>query len=100
MRATEALIAWSYNGEVEVGPWPDTTGWSKRYGSTGGACWSWYHLDPPRDAVAADLLRTMTTMVCHYGVPLRAAMSELLKIDEFHSDREAADTWRLREWLG
>jgi hypothetical protein len=38
MKAKECMIAWNRNSnEIEVGPWPDQTKWSRRYQSTGGA---------------------------------------------------------------
>ena len=45
MKMSNAMIAWtpSYydrptDGQVEVGPWPDDTGWSDKYARTVGAC--------------------------------------------------------------
>jgi hypothetical protein len=32
MKLVEAMYGWNRNSdEIDVGPWPDTTGWSDRY---------------------------------------------------------------------
>ena len=37
MKLVEAMYGWNRNSdEIDVGPWPDTTGWSDRYSLTGG----------------------------------------------------------------
>jgi hypothetical protein len=41
MKLVEAMYGWNQNSdEIDVGPWPDTTGWSDRYSLTGGACYT------------------------------------------------------------
>ena len=41
MKLVEAMYGWNRNSdEIDVGPWPDTTGWSDRFSLTGGACYT------------------------------------------------------------
>lgn len=38
MKAEKCMFAWNRESyEVEVGPWPDKTGWSDRYDQTSGS---------------------------------------------------------------
>ena len=44
MKLKECMIAWNPNSDqVMIGPHPDVTGWSNRYQSTAGACYSHVH---------------------------------------------------------
>jgi len=47
MKSAKAMIAWNPNtNEIKVGPWPDSTGWSKNYSMTSGACYLSRHRKP------------------------------------------------------
>ena len=49
MKLVEAMYGWNRNSdEIDVGPWPDTTGWSDRYSLTGA----------PATRISARCLRT------------------------------------------
>jgi len=37
--ATNGMLCWNRGGEVEVGPWPDKTEWSKKYKMSALACY-------------------------------------------------------------
>ena len=40
MKLKKCMFAWNSNSnEVEVGPWPDISGWSLKYTMTAGATW-------------------------------------------------------------
>jgi hypothetical protein len=83
MKLVEAMYGWNRNSdEIEVGPWPDTTGWSDRYSQTGGACYVVLREAPP-DRQVARLFIDFHTIVVGYGVDIQAAHREFLKIDEY-----------------
>ena len=90
MKALEAMVAWtstaSYDdptqGKIEVGPWPDTVGWSDKYSSTVGACFQERH-NLPEWGVIAMVFIDFHTAVVGYGIDPVAAHTEFLKIDEY-----------------
>ena len=79
----EAMIAWNREtAEIRVGPWPDQTGWSKRYRSTDGACMSfWRELDDT--GLALMIFITFCQIVVRDSVPPQAAHAAFLEIDEY-----------------
>lgn len=95
MRCSEAMIAWNKNGEVEVGPWPDKTGWTKPYMLSGGAC------EFQRRALTEDkrlqlMFIDFNTIVVRDGVDPQTAHNAFLAIDEYRAlispDIDGADS--------
>lgn len=83
MRQLEAMIAFNTDSdEIEVGPWPDRTGWSSRYRMTIGACMLFMH-DWPEAERKAQLFIDFNTIVVRDRVPVDAAHAAFLKIDEY-----------------
>ena len=77
-------------GSVEVGPWPDTTGWSTKYQSTSGACYSdRRHSD--LTAQVALLFVDFNTLVVRDGIDPQRAHTEFLKIQDY-CERISPDT--------
>ncbi len=82
------MVAWT-PGEpeaVEVGPWPDRTGWSCRPGHrldfTTGCCELARH-EWPEDRKVAMLFVDFHTLIVRDGIAPLAAHREFLKIDEY-----------------
>ncbi len=91
MRQLEAMYAWCPGTDrVEVGPWPDRTGWSDAYRMTGGACYTAYH-KMPEDRRLMMLFVDFNTCVVRDKVRAEAVHREFLKIDEYRS-RISPDT--------
>ncbi|MCK1282238.1 hypothetical protein IVB46_44190 [Bradyrhizobium sp. 61] len=70
------------DGAVEVGIWPDKTGWSDDYDSTVGCC------DTKRSGFSlegkvAQMFIDFHTLVVGDGIDPKAAHREFLKIDEY-----------------
>jgi hypothetical protein len=83
MKLVEAMYGWNRNSdEIDVGPWPDTTGWSDRYSLTGGACYTNIRQMAP-DQLAAQIFIDFHMIVLRDGVDVQAAHRAFLKIDEF-----------------
>jgi hypothetical protein len=77
-----AMIAWTPKREVKVGPWPDTSGWSKSYDVTDGACfmrWGEFTEDQRQKA----LFVVFHTMVVRDEVDPSVAHDALMVIDEY-----------------
>jgi hypothetical protein len=100
MKFLEALIAWTpITDDVDVGPWPDHTGWSDRYMCTDGACYSNYHkMTPVGQERMLFIIYNMLTAGDH--VPPAAAHKAFLKIDEYRRSispdmpgAEGGDVW-------
>ena len=82
------MIAWTsqYAAElqgttpaIEVGPWPDSTGWSRTFQSSSGCCW--FRLrDMPERIVALCLLGEAFARIAQDGLPLADVMREFSKI--------------------
>lgn len=94
MNARKALIAWTpadCNGPcIEVGVWPDRSGWSDDYAMTGGACFrEWHEAEP--DTLALLVMLAFNTAVVRDGVPVDAAHEAFLKIDQYR-ERISPDT--------
>ena len=68
---------------VEVGPWPDKTGWSDQYRYTGGCCELARH-EWPEDRKVMMMFIDFHTLVVRDGIDPQAAHREFLKIDEYH----------------
>lgn len=69
-------------GSIEVGPWPDKTGWSDRYPFTTGCC-ELPRLDWTEKQRAFQLLLDFHTIVVHDGIDPRKAHVEFMKIDDY-----------------
>lgn len=90
MRQLECMIAWTpagyehseTRGRVEVGPWPDRTGWSRRYSAHVGACFSELH-DMPEWERIAMLFIEFNTLVVRDGIDPKEAHRAFLMIDEY-----------------
>ena len=83
MKLVEAMYGWNRNSnEIEVGPWPDTTGWSDRYSLTGGACYTSIREMSP-DQQVAQVFIDFHMIVVGDNVDVQAAHRAFLKIDEF-----------------
>ena len=70
-------------GDIEVGLWPDVTGWSNRYPLTFGCCFG--NGSPYRKSVADDFERAL-----YFGARRGAAEREFAKIGRRASPRERA----------
>jgi hypothetical protein len=82
MKLKEAMYAWNTKtGEVEVGPWPDTTLWSQKYRSTGGACNDDVHEMSPLE-LSHCVYRDAMKLIIRDGIDPFAVHREFLKIDE------------------
>ena len=75
------MIAWNTSDSVprmEVGPWPDRTGWSNAYDMTTGCCYSLVQdLD---DAEQARLLVNEAVNLMFNGIPSQIVLEEFSKI--------------------
>jgi hypothetical protein len=69
-------------GQVEVGPHPDKTGWSKIYSYSAGACFS-VTQELSEHEQATQILIDFHTMVVRDGIDPQRAHQEFLKIDEY-----------------
>ena len=81
MKLLDAGIGWNpETDQVEVGQWPDYTGWSDRYTHTNGAC------APAQDAADMRLLMlfiNFNTLVVRDKVDPQSAHRAFLVIDEY-----------------
>jgi len=83
MKAKESIIAWNQNSDqVEVGPWPDRTGWSKSYAMTGGAGCANVQ-DMSHDQLKAYLFIEAMHMIIRDKVDPFAVHRALLKLDVY-----------------
>lgn len=92
MKQLECMIAWTpaswtdsrpeTAGRVEVGPWPDTKGWSDAYASTVGACFAELHKISEWQRTAV-LFIDFNTLVVRDGMDPRAVHEAFLAIDEY-----------------
>ena len=83
MKQLETMYAWTPGtDQIEVGPWPDRTGWRKRYTRSIGACSSKLHRMTPDERLAM-LFIDFNTIVVRDGVSVAAAHAAFLKIDEY-----------------
>jgi hypothetical protein len=89
MRFTFERSAFGLPGDVEVGPWPDRTGWSRRYRLTTGCCES-ARRDWPIDSKIGQLFIDFHTLVVRDRIDPQHAHDEFLKIDEY-TERIAPD---------
>ena len=82
------MVAWTPDEpeSVEVGPWPDHTGWTeRRLGQspfTTGCCELVRH-DWPEDRKVLMMFLDFHTLVVRDGIDPQAAHREFLKIDEY-----------------
>lgn len=82
LHACGFMWAWNMNGEVRMGPFPDTCGWSSRYDFISGACWGAMH-DFTRDQMRAYLFQEALALILEYGVDPKAVDREFSKIAEY-----------------
>lgn len=71
-----------WEGEIEVGPHPDKTGWSDRYTFTSGCCWMDRHSMSLEGKIMMMLIDFHTAVV-RDGIDPARAHCEFLKIDEY-----------------
>lgn len=89
IQARDALIEWDNKGTARVIEWHMAHHLSHseatRYSKSGGACYTWYHEDPPIqvDAVVLDVVRMFLVMVMRDGVDPQEAYDALYRIQEF-----------------
>ena len=79
------MVAWTPRepDTVEVGPWPDETGWSDPpYRYTGGCCELVRH-KWPEDRKVMMMFINFHTLIVRDGIDPQAAHREFLKIDEY-----------------
>jgi hypothetical protein len=82
MRFTPGAEVFGFPGAVEVGPWPDKTGWSRRYPRTAGCCES-ARRNWPLDLKIGQLFVDFHTLVVRDRIDPQHAHAEFLKIDEY-----------------
>jgi hypothetical protein len=92
MKFTECMIAWtpqSYAdwkpdlaGTVEVGPWPDETGWSDKHARTCGACFTEVHKQEQWQR-NWRLFVDFHTLTVRDGIAPQKAHEAFLAIDEY-----------------
>ena len=81
------MIAWSERedskpGAVEVGPWPDKTGWSDHYENTAGCCNAeWSELS--QEEKLQHLVTGFLVLVLGDGIDPQAVHREFLKIEGY-----------------
>ena len=63
---------------VEVGPWPDRTGWSNKYEATTGCCD--FGFEEHEEAEQAQILVNQAISLIFYGVPAKEVLGEFSKI--------------------
>lgn len=72
------------DGSVEVGPWPDKTGWSDKYRFTTGCCWlersSWGCTEK-----VLQMFIDFHSMIVRDGIIPADAHLEFMKISEYRS---------------
>ncbi|GEO42308.1 hypothetical protein SAE02_64560 [Skermanella aerolata] len=87
MKLIETAIGWNAltakgRTEIEVGPYPDRTGWTSRYDGLGGGCMPVVHELNPAER-AAMLFKDFNTLVIGHGLDPMTVHREFLKIDEY-----------------
>ena len=87
MKLIEAAIGWNSltakgKTEVEVGPYPDRTGWTSCYDGLGGGCMTVVRELNPAER-AAMLFKDFNTLVIGHGLDPMTVHREFLKIDEY-----------------
>ena len=80
------LIGWTHPhdgrpGMVEAGPWPDKTGWSRRYLATSGYAYAALHDLEPRERRASILAPAF--QIVAEGVPLPDVLKAFQRTPEF-----------------
>jgi hypothetical protein len=82
MKSLEAMLAWNPGtNEVEVGPWPDKTGWSKKYKMSSGACNLERH-SKPKEWKLMSFIDAMHVIIRDKVDPLAVHMA-MLAVDEY-----------------
>jgi hypothetical protein len=87
MKLINVAIGWNAltakgKTEIEVGPFPDRTGWTSRYGALGGGCMPIVQELNPAER-AAMLFVDFNRLVVGYGLDPQIVHREFLKIDEY-----------------
>jgi hypothetical protein len=86
-RYEQCMIAYNPgSAKIEVGPWPDETGWSDRYHSTVGACFGYF--GPPEVRVERRLVQMLLEFhhaVVRDRVPVDAAHAAFWLIEEYRA---------------
>jgi hypothetical protein len=81
-RALDRLGKLKPDGAIEIGKWPDKTGWSSAYDSTDGCCDTQRHKFSI-DGKVAQMFIDFHTLVVRDGIDPLVAHREFLKIDEY-----------------
>jgi hypothetical protein len=85
MKYVEALIAWDpFENIIEVGQWPDYSGWSDKYLMTSGACYLDLHELSDYELVQR-LFSEFHRVVVRDGVSPSVTHQEFMKIDEYRA---------------
>ncbi|MCO6407343.1 hypothetical protein [Hoeflea alexandrii] len=82
MKIANTMIAWNSGGDIECGPWPDKTRWSREFRFTAGACDSDFK-NRPEAEITAMVFILFNTVVVRDGISVEAAHRAFLKIDEY-----------------
>ena len=87
------MIAWtpdlleSETPALEVGPWPDTTGWSGKYSCTSGCCYGHFH--SLEEKGQAKRLMNEAASLMFQGIPPQRVLEEFSKIRVWREMRVA-----------
>jgi hypothetical protein len=85
MKAKETMICWNPNSnQIKAGPWPDTTGWSRGYAFSGGACLAEVHKMTEGQISMMLFVEAIHTIVRDKVDPL-AVHAAYLKLDEYRN---------------
>ena len=83
MKLEAVLIAWNPNSsQIEAGPWPDRTGWIRKYRMTSGACYTGRR-ELSEDRQRLLLFIDFNAIVVRDRVDPEAAHQAFLAIDEY-----------------
>lgn len=89
MKAKECMIAWNPDSnEIEVGPWPDQTKWSRPYRKSGGA--AYLHIQEMSHTELIGYLFIVAIHLIRDNVSPSAVHNAFYQIDEYR-DGLAAD---------
>lgn len=69
-------------GSIEVGPWPDNSGWSDRYKSTQGCCFTEWH-DLTHEQKLQDIVNGFFFLVLGQKLDTLDVHRELWKIEDY-----------------
>lgn len=83
MKAKECMFAWNPNSnDIEIGPWPDSTGWSDKYRMTGGATYSHLRSMSKTELIGYMFIEAMHLIIRDKVDPI-AVHNAFCQIDEY-----------------